>query len=192
MGIDADDTDLDMRLAHRIATVRRQRGLTLEELASRSGVSRATLSRIERGETSPTAHVLGGLCGVFGLTMSQLLLGAEAEAASLVRASAAPVWLDPETGFRRTSVSPPTPGYAVEIIRGTLPPGATIRYDRAPISGLEHHVVVLAGTLALTLDGQRHVLEAGDCLRYRLAGASGFENPGTLPVTYFVVIRTPS
>ncbi len=190
MGISIDDTHL--QLAHRISAVRRQCGLTLEELAARSGVSRATLSRIERGETSPTAHVLGCLCGVFGMTMSQLLLGAEAEAASLVRAGAAPVWLDPETGFRRTSVSPPTPGYAVEIIRGTLPPGAAIHYDRSPISGLEHHVVVLAGTLALTLDGQRHLLSADDCLRYRLAGSSGFSNPGPAPVTYFVVIRTPS
>jgi transcriptional regulator with XRE-family HTH domain len=184
--------ELDHRLASRIEAARRQRGLTLEELAAQSGVSRATISRIERGETSPTAQVLGRLCPVFGLTMSQLLLDAEAYAPSLIAADAAPGWTDPETGFRRTSLSPPAPGYAVEIVQGELPAGASIAYDRPPIGGLEHHVVVLDGALEITIEGSAHRLRPRDCLRYRLAGASRFHNPGRRTAAYLVVIRRPS
>ena len=183
---------LDRRLAQRLEAARRHRGLTLEELAAHSGVSRATISRIERAETSPTAHVLGRLCPVFGLTMSQLLLDAEAEAPSVVGADAAATWTDPETGFRRTSLSPPAPGYAVEIVRGELPAGAAIAYEHPPIGGLEHHVLVLEGLLEVTIEGQAHRLCPLDCLRYRLAGASRFHNPGRRTAAYLVVIRRPS
>lgn len=183
---------LDRRLAQRLEAARHERALTLDELAARSGVSRATISRIERAETSPTAHVLGRLCPVFGVTMSQLLLDAEAQAPSLVAADAAAVWVDPETGFRRTSLSPPAPGYAVEIVRGELPAGAAIAYEHPPIGGLEHHVVVLDGLLEVVIEGQTHRLRSLDCLRYRLAGASRFHNPGRRTASYLVVIRRPS
>jgi transcriptional regulator with XRE-family HTH domain len=204
MGETEPTPELDRRLASRLEAARRARGLTLEELAEQSGVSRATISRIERAETSPTAHVLGRLCPVFGLTMSQLLLDAEAEAPSLLRRAAAPAapslipagtapgWTDPETGFRRNSISPPTPGYAVEIVHGELPPAARIEYDRPPIGGLEHHVVVLDGALEVSVDGVVHRLRPRDCLRYRLTGASAFRNPGRKPAAYLVVIRRPS
>lgn len=188
----ANTAELDQRLASRLEAARRQIGLTLEELAERSGVSRATLSRLERGETSPTAHVLGRLCPIFGLTLSQLLQDTPQEAPSLVAAEAAPVWTDPETGFRRTSLSPPAPGFAVEVVHGELPAGASIAYAHPPIAGLEHHVVVLDGLLEVEIDATAHRLHPRDCLRYRLTGASRFRNPGRRTATYLVVIRRPS
>ncbi len=192
MGISDTPPSLDDRLARRIGEIRRQQGLTLDELAERAGISRATLSRIERGETSPTAHVLGGLCGVFGLTLSRLLMGVEETAPALMRADRAPLWEDPETGFRRTVIAPPMAGYAVEIIRGELPAGARIPYDRPPVMGLEHHVVVLSGTLLLTVGDETHRLGPGDCLRYRLTGSSGFGSPGPGPAVYLVIVRMPA
>lgn len=185
-------TQPDHGLARRLEQARHQAGLTLEALAARAGVSRATLSRIERAETSPTAAVLGRLCPVFGLTLSQLLADAEAETASLIPAASAKPWTDPATGFRRTVVSPPRRGYGVEIVRGELPPGATIAYERPPIALLEHHVVMLGGELELMVEGAVHRLQAGDCLRYRLAGPTRFVNRGPAPAIYLVVIRKPS
>lgn len=192
MGITDTPLSLEQRLARRIGEIRRQQGLTLDDLAERAGVSRATLSRIERGETSPTAHVLGALCGVFGLTLSRLLMGVEETVPALMRADQAPVWEDPETGFRRTVIAPPATGYAVEIIRGELPAGARIPYDRPPVPGLEHHVVVLSGLLLLTVAGETHRIGPGDCLRYRLTGPSGFESPGPDPAIYLVIVRMPA
>jgi transcriptional regulator with XRE-family HTH domain len=72
------DLHIESRLAARLATLRREHGWSLDELAARSGISRASLSRLERGETSPTAAMLGRLCTAYGRTMSRLLHEIEA------------------------------------------------------------------------------------------------------------------
>ena len=69
--------ELDGRIAARLLAERTSRGWNLEQLAERSGVSRAMISKVERGESSPTAAVLGRLSAAFGLTLSQLLARAE-------------------------------------------------------------------------------------------------------------------
>jgi transcriptional regulator with XRE-family HTH domain len=63
----------NQNLAEHLRTLRLDRGLTLQGLATESGVSRATLSRIENGEVSPTAETLGRLATAFSLPLSQLL-----------------------------------------------------------------------------------------------------------------------
>ncbi len=89
-------------------------------MAERSGVSRSTLSRAERAETSPTASLLNRLCAVYGRTMSQLLSEVEAEPAPVVRAADQPVWQDRASGFVRRSVSPPHAGLRGELVEGRL------------------------------------------------------------------------
>lgn len=181
----------DARLAARLATLRQERGWSLEELAGVSGISRATLSRLERGETSPTAALLGRLCTAYGRTMSRLLAEVEAEPPQLIRVARQPLWTDPETGFRRRNVSPPATGFSTELVLGELPAGASIAYDAPPVPNLEHHVTVLDGVLDLTVDEAAHRLEAGDCLRYRLLGGSRFAAPGPLPARYLIAISKP-
>ncbi|MGZ3305314.1 MAG: helix-turn-helix domain-containing protein, partial [Asticcacaulis sp.] len=153
---------IEHRLSARLQVLRAQRGWALDELAAISGISRATLSRIERGDTSPTATQLGRLCTAFGVTFSQLLGGLEAVPAALVPASAQSLWVDPATGFRRRAVSPPAQGLGIELIEGELPPGAIIAYDAAPVNGLEQHVWMLAGRLELTHGGETWTLGPGD------------------------------
>ncbi len=108
MGIEAtEDSSVDRRIAQRLRTLRAAHQWSLEELARRSEVSRATLSRIENGEVSPTAAVLGKLCAAYGMTMSRLMLMVEEDFAPVVCGDEQSVWIDTETGFRRRSVSPP-------------------------------------------------------------------------------------
>jgi transcriptional regulator with XRE-family HTH domain len=181
----------DLRLAVRLAGLRQEQGWSLDELAARSGVSRATLSRLERGETSPTASLLGRLCTAYGRTMSRLLAEVEADPPLLLRAAEQVVWTDPETGFVRRSVSPPAAGYAMEMMTGELPRGAVIAYDAPPISGVEQHLWMLAGRLDLTVEGREHRLAAGDCLRFRLFGSTRFACPGPASARYVIAICRP-
>lgn len=182
---------LDLRLAARLATLRAERGWSLDELATRSAISRATLSRLERGETSPTAALLGRLCTAYGRAMSRLIAEAEAEPAALLRAADQPVWTDPDTGFRRRGVSPPAAGFDGELVQGDLPAGATIAYDAPSEHGMEQHLWVLDGTLHLTIDATTHVLHPGDCLRFRLLGATRFHAPGPGPARYLLALIRP-
>jgi transcriptional regulator with XRE-family HTH domain len=98
--------DLGSRLAERLRGEREARGWSLNDLAERSGVSRAMISRIERGEASPTAVLLGRLSGAFGLTLSNLLARIESAGERVRRAGDQPLWRDPETGFVRRAISP--------------------------------------------------------------------------------------
>jgi transcriptional regulator with XRE-family HTH domain len=182
---------LEARLAARLAELRVERGWSLDELARRAGISRSTLSRLEREEISPTAALLGKLCAVYERTMSRLLAEVESDPPQVVRAGTQDVWRDEASGFERRSVSPPHPGLRGEIVEVVLRPGADIAYDGPPVPGLEQHIWVLEGALEVTVNGQVHEVRAGDCLRFRLWGGSRFRCPSTDPVRYAVLVVLP-
>lgn len=182
---------VDARLAARLGELRTGRGWSLDELSRRSGVSRSTLSRLERGELSPTATLLGRLCTVYGRTMSRLLMEVETEPPLLVPAGRQPVWRDEASGFVRRSVSPPHAGLRGEVIEGRLEAGATVSYEEPPVAGLEQHLWVLEGALEISVHGSVHTVRTGDCLRFRLHGPSRFHCPGPDPVRYALLIVLP-
>lgn len=183
-----DELSIDRRIARRLKDLRVERAWSLDELAVRSAVSRATLSRLENAEVSPTASVLGKLCAAYGLTMSRLMHMVEDDFAPLVRRAEQAVWADPEIGFRRRSVSPPAQTLAGEVLECELDPGTRIAYDRPPHRGLEHHLFMKEGRLTVTVNGQTHELLPGDCLRYQLSGASAFETPKARGAKYILFI----
>ena len=187
-GTITDDATIDRRIAQRLRELRRQHGWSLDGLAQRSQVSRATLSRLENGEVSATANVLGKLCAAYGLTLSRLMLLVEDDFVPLVRRDTQPVWTDPTTGFRRRSVSPPARTLAGEALLGDLAPGQCLVYDRPPRPGLEHHLILIGGDLSVTVEGRTYELRPGDCLRYQLFGASTFTTPDHSAAHYILFI----
>lgn len=184
----ADNTSIDRLIAQRLKDLRAERGWSLDELARRSNVSRATLSRIENAEVSPTASVLGKLCAAYGLTMSRLMHMVEDDFAPLIRRGAQAVWTDPTSGFQRRSVSPPAQTLAAEALECALGPGTRITYDRPPRSGLEHHLLLIEGLLDVSVDGHTYELRPGDCLRYQLCGPSAFATPDQCAARYILFI----
>lgn len=178
----------EQKLAQRLSMLRVNQGWSLEMLAEKSGISRATLSRIERAETSPTATLLGKLSAVYGLTTSRLLMAVEDNPVELIRQAQQPVWQDAHTGFERRSISPPARDFQAELMSGRLRAGASIHYDAPPVFGLEQHIWMLSGVLELRLDTQLYRLEAGDCLRFHLYGTSTFYVPGPDDAHYNIVI----
>jgi transcriptional regulator with XRE-family HTH domain len=187
----AADEDLEARLAGRLAGLRAEQGWSLDDLARNTGISRSTLSRLERREISPTAAVLGRLCAAYGLTMSRLLAEIEPEPPQLVPAGRQVVWRDGSTGFTRRSVSPPHPGLRGEVVECVLEPGADISYGEPPVPGLEQHFWVRDGALEITIGDTVHHLEAGDCLRFRLWGRTRFRCGQAGPVRYTLLIVLP-
>lgn len=182
------ENDTEQRLATRLKQLRVERGWSLDQLASASQVSRATLSRLENGEVSPTTNVLGKLCAAYGLAMSRLMRMVEDDFAPLVRRTQQSVWTDPDTGFIRRSVSPPARALAGEALECELGAGVTIAYAASPRPGMEHHLLLQEGLLTVTADGRSHALQAGDCLRYQLQGASTFVTPPDSGARYFLFI----
>lgn len=181
--------DTEAILAGNLRMERESRGWTLAELATRSRVSRAMLSKIERCEASPTAALLGRLSAAFGLTMSQLFAGIESEPQGHVaRADQQPVWQDPATGFLRRSLSPPGP-VPLELVWGELPPGAEIAYPAASLAFIaDQQLVVISGELMIVLGATSHALAAGDCLRFGPPKDVTFRNSGAARCRYVVAL----
>jgi transcriptional regulator with XRE-family HTH domain len=183
---------LDRRLALRLRAERESRGWSLEELAGRSAVSRAMISRVERGESSPTAALLGRLSGAFGLSLSRLLARAEsAEGGRLARAADQSLWRDPATGFLRRALTPigesGTP--PLELVAAELPPGAEIAYPAAAYAFIQdQQMLVLEGRLRFRQGDEVHDLAAGDCLRLGPPADCLFSNPGTALCRYLVAV----
>ncbi|MEP2715638.1 helix-turn-helix domain-containing protein [Pseudophaeobacter sp.] len=179
--------DFTTRLAKRLATLRQDKGWSLDQLAEVSGLSRATLSRLEKAEVSPTAESLGQLCSAYSLQMSRLMMQVEETHAPLVPRDQQPLWHDPATGFERRQLSPPAPTLSGEIIEGHLPANQQISYDSPSRPGLEHHLILQEGNLSLSLSEQSYDLRPGDCLRYHLKGRSQF-TAGAEGARYILVL----
>jgi transcriptional regulator with XRE-family HTH domain len=180
--------DIDSRIGARIRDLRAERGLTLDGLARLANVSRAMLSRIERGESSPTAQLLNKICGGLGVTLSVLFAVAEAEASPLSRRQDQPIWVDPESHYLRRSVSPPGTGSAIDIVEVEFPPGRSVAFDNQRLAGADQHVWVLDGTLEMELGDEAFRLERGDCLMMRFDRPILFRNPTDRRTRYAVVI----
>lgn len=181
----SNNTSIDHQIAQRLKSLRAERGWSLDELAKRSTVSRATLSRLENAEVSATAAVLGRLCAAYGMTLSRLVRLVESEFQPLIHRDEQPVWVDPNTGYIRRSVSPPAQMLAAEALECRLEPGTEIVYDHPPRPGLEHHIILTEGELSVTVEGRQHTLQPGDCLRYQLFGRSEFRT-GDKPAKYYL------
>ncbi len=179
--------EMAQRIAGRIRAERETRDWSIADLAERSGVSRAMISKIERGESSPTATLLGRLSGAFGLTLTMLLSRAEEQGQRLSRRNDQEAWRDPESGYLRRSVvsAPQLPLEMTEIV---LPPGASVAFPREPYLFIRQAVWVIQGVLEFSEGATIHRLNAGDSLVLGQPEACRFHNRGKRPCRYLVVV----
>lgn len=181
--------DAYSELGQRLRGERIRRDWSLSDLASASGVSRAMISRIERGESSPTAAVLGRLSAALELSVSALLRTDDDHAediGTVRRAATLPEWRDPETGYLRRQIS--TASFAADVTEIQLPPEAHVAYPAAAYAFIDQLVWVLDGELTLTDGERRHVLGPGDTFSLASPNPREFRNATNAPCRYVVVV----
>ncbi|KQV84549.1 XRE family transcriptional regulator [Rhizobium sp. Root1220] len=182
------EKELEKAIGIRIRKIRMEKSLTLDDLANASGVSRAMISRIERGEASPTASLLARVCAALGLSLSSFFAD-DGKASPLSRRQEQQVWRDPETDYMRRSVSPPGTGSDVDIVDVEFPAGARVGFPpHAASSGMTQHIWLFHGELEMTTGETVHRLLPGDCLFMPVAEGHVFHNPGNTPARYCVVL----
>ena len=175
------------QIARRLRLERDARGWSLAELAERAGVAKATISKIERGETSPTAVILVRLASAFDLTLAGLLVRAEndADLGRVSRLASQPEWRDPATGYVRRQVYS-RPDHPLELVEVELPAGQQVTLPASSYVHIRQLVWVRRGQLLIVEGGERIVLEAGDCLGFGPPVETVFANESADPCTYVV------
>jgi transcriptional regulator with XRE-family HTH domain len=183
--------DINRRIAHRVAALRAERSLSLEALAARSGVSRSTLSLIERGETSATAVILEKVASGLGVALAALFETEREAPGPLMRRAEQAEWRDPASGYLRRNVSPPDHPSPLRIVEVEFPAGRRVVLEGASAANaIDEQVWVLEGAMTLTLGRVSHRLETGDCLALHVDGPIEFHNPTRRAARYAVVIAT--
>jgi transcriptional regulator with XRE-family HTH domain len=176
-----------LKIAARVRGERTARRWSLDDLADRSQVSKAMISKIERAESSPTAALLGRLSGAYGITLSALLAESEAEHHGPVRRADQPVWQDPATGYvrRQVSASPRLPFELTEVV---LPAGASVSFPASSYAFISQVMWVLEGHLTFVEEDIAHDIGPGDSFECGAPVDRTFRNDGAEPCRYLVVV----
>jgi transcriptional regulator with XRE-family HTH domain len=183
--------ELERRIGARIRVEREARGWSLSELAERASVSRAMIFKVEKGESSPTANLLGKLSGAFGLSMSTLIARAEVNKGQLLRKADQPCWIDPHTGYIRRHVSPNS-DLPLDLIHITLPAREKVAMPASAYAFLRQLIWVLEGALVFVEGATRHEMREGDCLELGPPTDCVFKNESDRICVYAVAVLTGS
>jgi transcriptional regulator with XRE-family HTH domain len=179
MGID--------ELGRRVKQERLRRGLTLEELAAASGVSRSMLSEVERNTRMPTVAVLDRIATGLGTSIARLLRDERPAQTTVLRHAEQDVARDP-AGWERRVLSPVLPGVEFELMRTTIEAHVDAGTFQPHGAGSREYVAVESGTLRLTLDGDPIDLHGGDSAFYAGDRHHGFANPADAPCVYYLAM----
>ena len=178
-------------LGLRVKALREASGLSLRDLAARSGVSAPMLSQVERGETSPTITVASRIAAGLDLRLSQLLRLDEGGTVTVVRAHERRHGGSARRGHSFEVLTSAQPGQRAELSRHTLAPGAaTGAPDDPPMHepGSRETALVERGAVVLVCDGQRHELAAGDCVTFDADLPHHFENGSAGEAVFLAVV----
>ena len=183
-------TEPSPTIGPRIKALRESGGLSLRDLAQRTGVSAPMLSQVERGETSPTLAIAARIAQGLDLSLSQLLRLEEGGAVSVVRAQDTKP-SSTRGGHRSEVLTPPLPGQRAELSRHTLQAqGTTGGLEDPPLHepGAREIAHVEQGQVTLVIDGERYDLRAGDTVTFDADLNHHFENPGPGEARFLAVV----
>ncbi|WP_169569620.1 helix-turn-helix domain-containing protein [Sneathiella limimaris] len=146
--------------------LRKQKQLTLDQLASQCGVSKSMLSQIERNETNPTLAIVWRLADALGQTIDDLIRGEEGETSlSIVGGSSIPILHDPNGTYTLTVLSPADLVNNIEWYELSLEPGGILDSEPHPARTMEH-LTVLEGEVEVKCGREVGAVKSGETARY--------------------------
>lgn len=185
-GDDVGAADLARRVAENLRQRRKSRGMSLEDLAQASGVSRAALSQIETCKSNPTVGVLWKIAVGLGLPFSELI-GAPRAGAVVLRRDDSQVLRSADGKLESRPLAPAGASPLVELYELRLSARAT-HASESHAPGTREVLVVLSGALRLHVDNETYELAAGDAIAFPADRPHAYENPAGSEARYHNVI----
>lgn len=172
-----------MSLGNRIRQTRTQRGITLQELSERSGLSKGFICQLENDKASPSLQALDKLSSGLGVPIAFLFISQE-ERAHVVRAHERQGYSVGSEGLSVQFLS--ARGRGLKMMMMELAPGASTGGDNHTHEGEECHLV-LQGTVKYLQGNEEVVLSEGDSLHWNGYIPHRVENCGSEPARVLCV-----
>ncbi len=168
-----------MDIGHKLKTIRKQKGLSQRELATRAGLTNGTISLIEQNRSSPSVASLKSLLDAIPISMAEFFSTMEDTDTPKVFYKAAEFTeIAPESrGKLSLRMLGDAQNHSLQILHETYPPGADTGPEALSHEG-EEAGVVIRGSIEVTVDGQISVLETGDGYLFDSTLPHRFRNPG--------------
>jgi transcriptional regulator with XRE-family HTH domain len=177
-------------LARNLRRLRGERGLTLDELAKRAGISRSMLIQVEQKRVNPTLATLVRLAQALDVGLAELVeLGRQQRVRIVGRDEAVELWSSPGGGTGRLLVGSDQLDH-IEFWDWRLEPG-DVQAAEAHAAGTAEIIHVLEGELTLSVDGEAHAASAGESVLFSADVDHAYRNDGAVPLRLFMIVITP-
>jgi transcriptional regulator with XRE-family HTH domain len=164
-----------LQIGPRLRAARQARGLTIEQLADATGVSKGFVSRLERDEATPSVASLVRACDVLGIKIGSLF--DDAQHALVRRADATPVKFG-GSGVE-DALYTPTSEQRLQVLRSQIEPLGGGGEELYTLPAEVEFVYVISGRLEVRVGADTHVLGAGDGLTFSPREPHTWRNPSS-------------
>ena len=190
---DAVDTELhlDAILSANLRAERTRAGVSLDDLASRAGVSRTLLGQIELGRTVPSIGVTWRIAQALGIAFSALLATSESGTLKVLHRAGARVLQSADGRFSSRALFPFGEPHRAEFYELTLAPHSREDAD-AHKRGTTENLFVASGRLELHVGARKVVMETGDAVLFTADTAHSYVNLGAEPCVMYLVMTYDS
>ncbi|MFC6082075.1 helix-turn-helix domain-containing protein [Sphaerisporangium aureirubrum] len=186
----ADPETITAAIANNVRAQRAHRGLTLDALAARSGVSRGMLVQIEQCRTNPSVTTLTRIADALGVTVARLVEVSDTPVVRVVHsADVATLWRGDKGGSARLLVGSDAPAI-LELWDWRLGPGEHHDGDAHP-AGTREMLTILEGELSLSVYGKRHVIRRDEAVLFSADRPHRYANEGDAPLRFIMVVTEP-
>jgi transcriptional regulator with XRE-family HTH domain len=185
-----DPESLTAAIATNVRAQRARRGLTLDALAARSGVSRGMLVQIEQSRTNPSVTTLARIADALGVTVARLVEVSDTPVVRVVHSSdVVTLWRSDRGGSARLLVGSDEPAI-LELWDWVLAPGEFHDGD-AHAAGTREMLTVIEGELTLSVYGGSHVIGRDEAVLFCADRPHRYANEGTETLRYIMVLTEP-
>ena len=184
---EADSEDLKPVFGANLRRLRVRRGLSLERLAHASGVSRAMLSQVELGRSTPTINLVSRITRALGVPFASLVAAREEHPLLVLRAAEAKVLTSHGGTFQSRALFPFDQPRRVEFYELRLAPGA-VEHAEAHTPGTVENLVLCTGSLEVEIGMDRTLLAPGDAVVFAADAPHVYANPGGAEAIAYLVM----
>lgn len=180
---------IHIKLGRNLRAIRGSRGLSLDKVSELTGVSKAMLGQIERGETSPTISIIWKIASGLRVSFTALIEEPASEVAVVAKQDLEPLF-EADGRFRSFTLFPFDPSKKFEIFAVEMDPGC-IRESEAHNAGVEEFVLVSAGSLVIEILDASYRVEEGGAVRFAADQPHKYINEGDTIARYHAIIYYP-